>query len=291
MRTQFGMLTLLVLGLSIFTLDAQANIFVKDQRRLVPLDLPELKEVRAIGVVDQPGIGGGNAWLVGNCHIVTNYHVAFMKERNEVTGEVKTIRGRVGHSIDFYIGRDSASPSGFKSKTSARVVDFGNYVRNDFHGMTGDWAILKLDDCLGQQYGILEMKRPTKKEPMPTGSLVTAAYTPTSIKQAGILIEKDCKARDFGPVDGLVGVDCAFEDGMCGSPIFEVQPNGKLLVVGMPQNRFGRTDQILSAYSSDRRNQMLYASAFYAAVDKVLATEGVQATAVVPPRPVAGIRR
>jgi hypothetical protein len=163
--------------------------------------------------------------------------------------------------------------SKFGAKSRATVVAFGRFSRSDFHGMAGDWAILRLDHCLGKKYGYLKHARPDRDSPMPVGELMTAGFPGSRASQPGITVETGCKARDHGPVAELVGVDCAFESGMSGGPVLERQPDGSWLVVGLIQQSIDAVDGILPTYSMAHRNQMLHVSAFRKALDDAMRSD------------------
>ena len=251
---------------------AQANIFVEDRREEHDATLPML---RSVGVLHHPGAGaGGTAFLVSSCHIATAYHVAFMSGRNPRTGAVEISRPRVGHTADFLVGPDPKVASKFAARTRAMVVAFGRFSKSDFKGMAGDWAILRLDDCLGKKYGYLKYARPDSDSPMPAGALMTIGFPASRAAQPGITVESGCKARDHGPVAGLVGVDCAFESGMSGGPVLERQSDGRWLVVGLIQQSMAPVDGVLPEYPMDHRNQMVYVTAFKKALDNALRSDG-----------------
>ena len=100
------------------------------------------------------------------------------------------------------------------------------------------------------------------------GTRWSSAAPKACARQTGITIERGCKARDFGPVADLIGVDCAFESGMSGGPILEQQGDGSWLVVGLVQQSLGDVTGILSHYSMTHRNQMLAVTAFRNALDR-----------------------
>jgi Trypsin-like peptidase domain len=250
---------------------AQANIFVLDRREQREGSAPPF---RSVGVIHHRSHGGGGtAFLVGRCHVLTAYHVAFMGETNAATGKADVLPGRVGHVAEFLAGPVATEAGRFASATRARVVQYGRFSDVDYKGMAGDWAILRLDECLGRKYGFLAFA-PDSGEPMPAGALMTAGFPHSRRQQPGITVEVGCRARDHGPAPGLVGVDCAFESGMSGGPVLERQRDGRWLVVGLIQQSTGRADAVLPSYSMEHRNQMVYVTAFWRALDKVLGSEG-----------------
>ena len=250
---------------------AHANIFVEDRREQRDPSLPVL---RSVGVLHRPEAGaGGTAFLVSNCHIATAYHVAFTRGRNPRTGTVEVDRPRIGQTADFLVGLDPNVASKFSARARASVVAFGPFSRSDFRGMAGDWAILRLDECLGRTYGYLKVARPEPDRPMPTGELMSVGFPRSRASQPGITVESGCRARDHGPVAGLVGVDCGFESGMSGGPVLERQTDGRWLVVGLIQQSMSPVDRPLPTYSMDHRNQMVYVTALGKAIDRVLRSE------------------
>jgi hypothetical protein len=249
---------------------AAANVFVEDRREQRDSSLPIF---RSVGMLVHPEAGGGGtAFLVSSCHIVTAYHVAFPRGRSNVAGE--TVRAKVRQAAEFIIGPDPAAPGTFATHSRATVVAFGNFSAGSFHGMAGDWAILKLDECLGKKFGFLKFARPGRHSPMPRGELMTVGFPRSRANEPGITVETGCRARDHGPVPGLVGVDCAFEAGMSGGPVLERQSDDSWLVVGLIQQATGGTDKLLPSYSMVYRNQMVGVTALRKALDTVLRAEG-----------------
>jgi hypothetical protein len=247
---------------------AHANIFVADRREQRDAALPPF---RSVGVLHHPDAGaGGTAFLVSSCHIATAYHVAFMDPRNRRSGARETGRPRVGYGAEFLVAPDPKVPLKFAAKTRATVVAFGHFSKSTFKGMAGDWAILRLDECLGTKYGYLKYARPDRDSPMPTGALMTIGFPGSRASQPGITVETGCKARDHGPVAELVGVDCAFESGMSGGPVLERQSDGTWRVVGLIQQSMAPVAGVLPEYSMTHRNQMVYVTAFRKAIDNAL---------------------
>ena len=147
---------------------AQANIFVLDRREQREASAPPF---RSVGVIHHPSHGGGGtAFLVGRCHVLTAYHVAFMGNTDAATGKVDVLPGRVGHVAEFLAGPDAKVAGKFASRTRARVVAHGLFSDADYKGMAGDWAILRLDECLGRKDGFLAFARPAAGTPCPRAS-------------------------------------------------------------------------------------------------------------------------
>jgi hypothetical protein len=253
----------------LLALAAQANVFVEDRRQQQDAAQPPW---RSVGVLRDARSGaGGTAFLVGSCHVVSAQHVARPK-------------GRTGQVIEFFIGADPAQPRRFASRSRARVVAAGRFSARHYEGMAGDWAVLRLDSCLGTRYGFLRLARVPVQSPMPQGDLAVAGFPHSRAHLPGITVERGCKARDHGPVSGLVGVDCAFESGMSGGPILEYQPGRGWRVVGLVQQSLGSVAGILEDYSMVHRNQMLSVSAFRPAVEQVLREQAWRAL----PQPAPG---
>jgi Trypsin-like peptidase domain len=269
---------------------AMANTFGKDRREQ---QSAELEYNRSVGRILNGNNIVGTAFLIEDeCTVMTNYHVAFATEKNHETGDMKTYRFRGPRDPEsvrlsratFYIERNGSGPLDFKVKIGASIVDFGTYAKNDARGRTGDFAIYRLDECVGRQFGFLKVKK-TELDTLeaPVRGLKMISYGSSTSLKAGVAVE-DCRARDNGPAWGLVGVDCTLEDGGSGSPILEQQSNGQWLVVGIASMRDNPTSDILPAYHSNHRNVMVYASAWKDALEKAIA-QGRKASQPSPGRP------
>ena len=116
----------------------------------------------------------GNAFVVGaeGCHILTNFHVVFGKQMDD-SGAVELIDNvDVGHAVNFSFDLDAKSGK-FKRTMKAKVVEFGNFEEGTSRGLLGDIALLRLENCLGKEYGQLEIDRPENGKLLPTGRLMT----------------------------------------------------------------------------------------------------------------------
>ena len=259
---------------------AAANIFVADRREYRPADQPLL---RSVGLLVNGRRQVGTAFLVGECHVMTAFHSAFFRDAQAISGNELAGGPRTGRALSFHIGPDPVKPGLFRSRSVARVVDFGNYHPLAARGMTGDWAILELEDCLGREYGYLPHLRPSTGDYLPRGPLMTISFPYSGWNRAGVAVEEGCRAREAGPVTGLIAVDCAFEAGMSGGPVLERQPDGQWQVVGIMQLRVSPVEGVLPAFEHRHRNQMVHAVAFFRSLERVLA-----GTPVREPLPDAG---
>ena len=251
-----------------FAADAAANVFVADRREYRPADQPLL---RSVGILANARRQVGTAFLVGECHVMTAFHSAFFRDAQARASDELVGGPRPGHALAFYIGPDPERPGLFRHGSVARVVDYGNYHPAAPRGMTGDWAILQLEDCLGREYGFLPHLRPTSGDYLPRGPLMTISFPYSGWNRPGVAVEEGCRARDSGPVTGLIAVDCAFEGGMSGGPVLERQPDGEWRVVGIMQLRFSPVERVLPAFEHRHRNQMVHAVAFFRSLERVLA--------------------
>jgi len=278
MRRHAKLLGLAGVAASLVAHVAAANVFVADRRVQNDGAQPPF---RSVGMLHHSDAGaGGTAFLVSSCHIATAYHVAFLSRENP--GALARRKATPDDAPEFLLGPDPEVASRFMAKTRAHVVAFGRFAATNYRGMAGDWAILKLDDCLGTKYGYLRYARHTQSRPMPSGALMTVGFPASRSGQPGITVEWGCRARDFGPVAELIGVDCAFESGMSGGPILEQQADGSWLVVGLIQQSMGSVDGVLPGYSMMHRNQMLAVTAFRKALDEAFRADAKRLLAEPP---------
>ncbi len=252
---------------------AAANIFVADRREYRPADQPLL---RSVGLLVNGRRQVGTAFLVGECHVMTAFHSAFFRDAQAIAGNELAGGPRTGRALSFHIGPDPVKPGLFRSRSVARVVDFGNYHPLAPRGMAGDWAILELEDCLGREYGFLPHLRPSTGDYLPRGPLMTISFPYAGWNRAGVAVEEGCRAREAGPVTGLVAVDCAFAGGMSGGPVLERQADGEWQVVGIMQLRVSPVEGVLPAFAHRHRNQMVHAVAFFRSLERVLAGTAVR---------------
>jgi len=248
---------------------ANAHVYGIDRRAQRDADvLP----YRAVGMLVDPHTGnGGTAFLVGRCHVVSAHHVPYDAGARQDAANPPGL----GREVRFLVGPRPGKARVFASSTTATVVDAGRFVQDDFAGAAGDWAILRLDNCLGDRYGWLRVDRDTTPESLPGTTLTSVGYPRSRSRQPGVTIESGCRARDFGPVPGIFGVDCGFEIGMSGGPLLVRHPKGMRHVVGVISQSLGAGTP--TEYSMANRNQAVHVSAFRPALDRALRAEARRA--------------
>ena len=213
---------------------AMAAIFGNDNRRQASADEnPLYRRVGIITRVDENiDHGHGTAWLSGECLITTNYHVAFFKSRKE-DGRVITTRAKRGVALDFHVDLQAGRTKSFVKTIRAEVIDFGNYMPGDTTGAFEDFVLLKLDQCIGQDLGFLEVKSPSLEYERPKGDLMMIGYPQDRWTAPGITVETGCKAHHESAGIGGATLDCSSMPGSSGSPVLQRQGDGSYVVAGI----------------------------------------------------------
>ncbi len=201
-----------------------------------PVD-PKGQFAKLSGQISQAGSPSvyGNGFIVGaeGCHVLTNFHVAFGKSADPKTGEIEMVDNvDVGHTVNFAFDLDAKSGK-FKRTLKAKVVEFGNYEFGTSRGFLGDIALLRLETCLGKEYGQLEIDRPPEGKTLPVGKLTTVSSSLSSEGKNEILIEEGCRADTGTTVTGMMLSYCESVPGMSGSMILEEGQDKKLRLAGV----------------------------------------------------------
>jgi hypothetical protein len=235
-----------------------ANVFGVDKREQAPADTDPLRWVGELySEVDR--FQTGSAVLVGECHILSAYHSTFFRRDGNLNKPSGYVVSR------FRLDPDPDKPGSFRRNTLARPVLWGEFNRWSLRGQSEDWALLQLDNCLGREVGYAPIAEAGEKARDGYGELLFAGYPQSRRTLGGVTLERGCHARDSGPVFPIIGVDCAFERGASGGPLFE-QIAGRWTVVGVASYRSNPIDEPLPAYMSKHRNVMVSSDAFSARV-------------------------
>jgi hypothetical protein len=269
-------LRLLLAVVSVIPALAAANVFGVDRREQAAADSDPLRWVGQL-FSESDNFQTGSAVLVGECHILSAYHSTFFRR----DGNLNKPSGQVVSR--FMLDPDPQSPGSFRRSTLARPVAWGEFSRWSLRGQSEDWALLQLDDCLGREVGYAQIAGAGEKAMHGYGELLFAGYPQSRRPLGGVTFERGCHARDSGPIFPIIGVDCAFERGASGGPLFE-RIDGRWTVVGVASYRANPVDEPLPAYMSKHRNVMVSSDAFSARVGLTLQV----AAHLRPPEEVAG---
>lgn len=227
--------------LSIFSIAEVA--FAKSTRKFLDSSHPLAKAIVLVDQIDGVGVMG-NGVLVGDggCYAMTNFHLAFGKSKDGKTGAITLVdKIEVGHQVKLDVAFDSRRGK-FTKSVKAKVVEFGNYVQDTRRGKTQDYAVLKLDECLGPGYGISKFETDADKKRIPSGKISTVALAQLDGK-FGIVMEESCPAFQElqgkpvaqAPVTGMLVTNCYLEEGTSGSMLLATDESGNSRLVGLNQ--------------------------------------------------------
>ncbi len=258
-------LTLLALLLSQV---ASANIFSNDRRHDLSSVPTVLQPVGILRTAAHPE-SWGTAFLVGQCHIATAFHVAFPGHKSpdfKPSTEAQAI---------FHVGKSEGQERDqFLAKTKAHPVAWGDFHTRDFSGLSGDWAILELESCLGRHYGWVQLEKPVAIGVESQADAVSLATYPVDRRdRQGVTFESNCHVREtIAP--GLSAMDCALIEGGSGGPVLEyfegptVESSGYSLV-GIAIRRLTPVDEVLPEYDVAHANVAVLKDVFAADLKRV----------------------
>jgi hypothetical protein len=93
---------------------------------------------------------------------------------------------------------------------------------------------LKLDSCLGPDFGTIEFDQEAHSKRFPDGKLMTVSYGVLDGKEG--IIEEQCDSIQSTPITGLMLSTCFNEAGMSGAMILEKsKSDGKFRLAGIMQ--------------------------------------------------------
>lgn len=212
MRSAFPILAFLWLTIPMGA--ARALIFGADQR-VTSAPAPG-SLFGPVGIVyGTPEAGYATAFLIDECHALTVQH-AF--------GDRRSSKGR---RIMFAAGIDG--PPGSWRKSWAKVEADGG-IENEpgpsLHARTRDWALLRLDKCLGKTFGHVRL---SPRLPGPEEAIGMAGYPGDRPLSEGLSIDFKCNVRGSRSLAMLH--DCAALPGNSGSPLFRIVEQGGVPVL------------------------------------------------------------
>lgn len=200
---------------------ASANVFALDDGQDPRVALPRTGEDRVyapIGVITTDAAvpasedgkrqirTRGTAFLVSPCYVLSNYHAVFGLAFDGPD------EGR-DYSTTFSVGADPDYT--FRWQVHATPVRWGAFNRKKEH----DWALLKLDGCVGGQPDIGWLETGAETPADLKGSTVAFAGFPSDKALTSLWVQTDCKVE--GPQPGTVKIlhACSVRTGASGSPL------------------------------------------------------------------------
>jgi hypothetical protein len=174
----------------------------------------------------------GNGFVFGKdgCHVMTNFHVAFAKTKDSEGKIVFVDNIDVGHPVLVMANIQS---NGKMTKLKGKVVEYGNYNSRRLRGRSEDIAIIKLDTCLGPEFGIARIDNPKREVTVPQTAIATLSLEKIDAERSVVMHEEECFSFLKAPTRWVFFQTCATLDGMSGSPIFRKDADGGYTIVGM----------------------------------------------------------
>ena len=194
-------------------------------------------QVTTLGPVPYPDgrhvVTKGSGFPVSPCLFLTNYHGVF---------------GRLG-DIPFPPPGVSVS---IWSRAGEAVQSTGAPIAWGGLGGAGenDWALVRLDDCLGARTDIGWFGLAPEDGDTLSGRLLDTAGFAGDIK--GRFAQQGCRVHAINP-DHKALNDCANRGGTSGSPLFYVE-DGVPTAVALQRGELNSSDPVLTAYSPDHAN-------------------------------------
>lgn len=231
MKTSLLVLTLttVVLGISTHSL-AQAQVAApssEDFRVQLDRTHPEYSQTNAIGVIYRfKSEYEGTGFLVSSCAVLTNKHVI-----NSQLSEVKK-----GDLVTFRVGSSRTESEPFSNFSKGQVVAMGSR-----HFGAYDWALIKLDQPLGNEVGYIEPLQLNADNQLGT-VIMTAGFPFSKTRQGSVLnqiySDLDCRLLKPGS-QGEMKHTCQTTGGQSGSPLLTRSSDGRLYAIGIVQGTIG----------------------------------------------------
>ena len=187
---------------------ASAWVFYADQR--------EASNFAPVGVIEfslPEGRSSGTAFLIGECAVMTNFHVVFGP------WYVTALRPPSNTSRGTFTLTQVTLANGEHPSTGAIPVSWGDYTGPDrqFRKPANDWVVLALEDCLGDRHGQLQPYDAALNDDIPeSGGFVAIGYS------AGRqMVDSNCSIRHGGGsgTGATMLNDCTTLPGDSGAPI------------------------------------------------------------------------
>lgn len=187
--------------------DSGALIFGPDNRRVV--DTRAGSPFSPVGILFKTGNGYATAFLVDNCHVLTVQHA--FGERASAKGQSAVFAVRVGENSWL---------------ASWGVVEHDGGLELTPGVRTNDWALIRLQRCLGKIQGHVRL---SSRLPAVGEAIGSVGYPGDRSTSGEAIADPSCKIRRVK--SSILLHDCASLPGSSGSPIFRmVQERGRSIL-------------------------------------------------------------
>jgi len=260
------------INVAIFSADPTGQSFI-DPREQMDRTNPDNKQLNAIGLIIvtgtldgspkndpsknlkwQPGskaTGYGTGFLINNCLVITNQHVASLEDNAKYAKDLK---------ITFSAGSPSANGnSKFFSHSEGKVVAQGPYSGGN--DINNDWAIIKLDIPIGQTTGYIQpiLGAADLAVKIPVSS---ASFYSDKGDTGQLWGQKKCSVFEDLKNSTDMLTNCPALPGTSGSPVFAQNPETKQIVaLGIIQGGTTSTNEKV-ANASNANKMVLFSKAF-----------------------------
>jgi V8-like Glu-specific endopeptidase len=231
----------------------------------------------------------GSAFLVSPCYILTNYHAVFgLAFHGPEPGRDYAAVFEVGADPDYM----------FHWTVRARPVRWGAFNRRKEH----DWALLRLDGCVGGQPDIGWLDLSAQPGPEMIGAVVSLAGYPADKAGKTLWVQPTCRIQAMQSGTAKVLHGCSVHGGASGGPLIE-RDRADPVVVAIQCGELNATADPLARWDPRHANTAVTIAevlkdpearalieadiAAFPAPNPALATDSPPAAAPFPPPPPA----
>jgi hypothetical protein len=179
-------------------------------------DLRKASNFSPVGAIEfslPEGRSTGTAFLVGECIVMTNFHVVFGP------WYLTELRPPSNANRGTFTLTQVTLPNGGHPSTGAIPVIWGDYTgpARQFLQPANDWVVLALEECLGSRYGFLLPYEATLNNDIPD----RGGFTAFGYSAGRQMVDSNCSIRlGGGSGSGATMLnDCAALPGDSGAPI------------------------------------------------------------------------
>ena len=150
----------------------------------------------------------GSAFLVSPCYVLTNFHAVFGLAFDGPD------QGR-DYAVTFSVGADPDYL--FRWTITGHPVRWGQFNRRKEH----DWALIKLDGCVGGQAEVGWLDLSAQPGPAMMGAMVSLAGYPADKANNSLWVQPSCRIEAMQDGTDKVLHACSVHGGASGGPLIE----------------------------------------------------------------------